>query len=148
MLSLLDPRIWIAFALACAISGGIGFYKGQNYGKSAIKAEWSASVAAANKEAAQISERRSSAVGKARDAAATRATGHRVDAARAGDALQRLRDTINARDLAEQSIASANQRADTYAELFLESAGALREMAETCDRIVNDRQMLLDAWPK
>ena len=148
MFSIFHPGLWLAFLLACAISGAAGFFKGNDYGKSAIKAEWSASVAQANIEARQMEQRRQSNVDQAARAAGARAAGIRADSARAGDALERLRGAVAAKHRADESAAAANHRADALGILLVESGEALREMALSCDRIVSDRQMLLDAWPR
>lgn len=148
MFHLLDPRLWLAFLLACAISGGIGFLKGNNHGKTLERAKTSEAVAAANNEARKMEERRQSAVDKAGASATARQTRIAADSAGAGGALQRLRDAISAQRSAEESVSAANKRAESYAKLLIESGTALTEMARSCDRILSDRQMLLDAWPR
>jgi hypothetical protein len=67
------------------------------------------------------------------------------------DALARLRDTIT--DTAPVCV-SSNPEAPTSAntdparELFAQCAGTLADMAREADGHLNDKLMLLDAWPQ
>ena len=146
MFLLLNWRLWLVAALIAVLS--FSHFAAYRKGKANVRAEWEVATAQANLESFKASERRQRNVDQAARAAGARAAGIRADSARAGDALERLRGAIAARDLAEQSIAAANHRADALGILLVESGEALREMALSCDRIVSDRQMLLDAWPK
>lgn len=146
MLALLNPRVWIALAILAALT--FTHFTAYRHGKSIVRAEWTAAVAEANREARRIEERRRDAVGTAQRAATKRATVNRADAARSAGAVLGLRDAIAARRVAEESAAACARRADTLSELFLESVQSYRDMAETADRLLNDRQLLLEAWPR
>jgi hypothetical protein len=146
MFALLNWRVLLLAALVCALS--FTHFSAYRAGKANVRAEWSASVAAANVEAFKKSERLQRNVDVAATAATARQTRIRADSARAGDAVIGLRNAIAAKRAADDSAAAANKRADTLGILLVESGEALREMALSCDRIVSDRQMLLDAWPK
>ena len=52
MLSLLDPRIWLAFALAVGLSFAVGHHKG--YAQS--EAEQAAAIVEANTQARQVEQ--------------------------------------------------------------------------------------------
>jgi hypothetical protein len=146
MLALLNPRLWIAAALIAALSFSHFFV--YRAGKANVRNEWQAATAAANLEARKIEQHRETVLGVAQKSAASRAVRNRADSARSGDALLGLRNAVAARRVAEESAAAAHQRADSLGELFLESVSAYRELAETCDRHVNDVRLLIEAWPK
>ena len=146
MFALLSPRLWIALALAAFLA--FTHFSAYRKGRADVRLQWDAATAAANLESFKVSERRQGNVDKAAAAGAARQAGIRADSARAGNAVVRLRNAIAAKRSAEESAAAATKRADTLGVLLGESGEALREMALSCDRIVSDRQMLLDAWPR
>lgn len=148
MLTLLDPRLWLAAIVALGLAFAGGFFKGASHGKQAILAEVNAEKAKAAADALRMEREMQSRVDKATAARATREVRVRADSAGAGWALDELRNAIAARDAAEESAAAATQRADTLGKLLAESGEALTAMAQRCDRHVNDVQTLLDAWPK
>jgi hypothetical protein len=86
------------------------------------------------------------AIAKAELRAAQNAAAAR-DARRTADSL---RDTLYSFRASLPSAAPATilARADTAAELFGQCAGALTDLAGQTDRHVNDKVMLLEAWPK
>lgn len=142
---LLSPRLWLAIILAAIL--GLSHFTAYRKGKNDVRMEWTASVAAANAEAQRLERARQRNVDDAARAAAARETGLRAAAARAGDAVGRLRDALTARRLADDSSGTAVVRAAALGKLLGESASAYRELAERCDRHVNDLRLLLEAWP-
>lgn len=50
MISILDPRAWIAAVVLCAAAVGIGYWRGNTNGKAKVQAQWDAAKA----EAAQV----------------------------------------------------------------------------------------------
>ena len=74
-----------------------------------------------------------------------------ADAADAGrDALARLRNTI--KDTAPLCVpsdpkAATSANTDPARELFAQCAGALADLAAEADGHINDKLMLLEAWP-
>lgn len=146
MFALLNWRVLLLAALVCLLS--FTHFSAYRAGKANVRAEWGASVAAANVEAFKKSERLQRNVDVAATAATARQVGIRIDSARAGDAVIGLRNAIAAKRAADDSAAAANKRADAYGELFIESVSAYRELAQACDRHVSDVRLLLEAWPK
>lgn len=143
---LLNPRVLLLMALLAvfAASNFTAYRKGKND----VRQEWQAATAAANDEARRLERARQSRADDAGRIAAVREAGLRADAAGAGDAVRRLRDAITARNLADESLGAATQRAATYGVLLGESAAAYRELAQTCDRHVNDLRLYIEAWPQ
>ena len=77
-----------------------------------------------------------------------------ADAATAKSALAGLRDALSkARGdyglrASKESIAPSLDPVDTVTELYLASVGRYTDLAEKCDRHVNDIKMMQEAWPK
>ncbi|ARQ46070.1 hypothetical protein [Oxalobacter formigenes] len=71
----------------------------------------------------------------------------RADADNARNAVDRLRKQL-ASYTANDTNAASIQRTGTVAELFADCAGKYRDMAETADRLDNDRRKLRDGWPQ
>ena len=42
MISILDPRAWIAAVVLCAAAVGIGYWRGNTNGKAMVQAQWDA----------------------------------------------------------------------------------------------------------
>ena len=146
MLWLLNPRVWLAAAIAAVLI--FTHYTSYKAGKNNVTLQWKAAVAQANTESRQLEQQRQRRADEASALSAKRSAVLSADAARAGDALSKLRSAVAARSVAEESLAAATLRADTNGKLLIESAEALRGLAATCDRHVNDVQKLLDSWPK
>jgi len=142
---LLNPRVLLALVLAGALA--FSHFVCYRQGKQHVRQEWQASVAAANEESRRLEQQRQRRADESERMAADRDKVLRADAARAGDAVGRLRDAIAARNRADESAAAAAERAATYGQLLGEGAAAYRELAATCDRHVNDVRLLLESWP-
>ncbi|MBA3773843.1 MAG: hypothetical protein H0X13_15535 [Ramlibacter sp.] len=146
MMALLNWRVWLALALAGALA--FSHFTAYRSGKSNVRNEWKAAVAAANTEARSLEQQRQRRADEAGRLAAAREAGLRADAARAGSAVGGLRGAIAARRLAEESRAAAIERADTAEKLLIESAAAHQELARAADGHASDVRTLIDAWPK
>jgi hypothetical protein len=146
VIALLNPRVWIGLVIAAALIFSHFFV--YRAGANNVRLEWKSATAAANAEASKMEALRRSRVDEGLRAAAPRQVRIRTESAGVGDAVVRLRDSIAARRLAEESAAAATQRANSLGVLLVESAGAYRELAETCDRHVSDLRLLLESWPR
>jgi hypothetical protein len=139
-------RIFLIVSLLAL--GPIGYMKGRMDGKRIVKMEWQAAVSQANVEARRFEQLRQSRVDEAARMASGRDRDIRADAARARLLLVGLRESlIFANRAREESAAAAAKRASALGELLAASAEAHRELAQRCDRHVNDLRMLLEAWP-
>lgn len=148
MFSLLDPRLWLAFGLALALSFGAGFWKGNTHGKASVRSEWLAATAAANEEARRLEQARQRRADEAAQLASGRAKRLAADARSARSELDRLRSAVSAtKPASEESCTAASQRADTLGKLLLQSGELLTEIAGSADRHASDVKLLLDAWP-
>jgi hypothetical protein len=146
VIGFLSARMWIGMALVAALA--FSHFTAYRKGKHDVRVEWLAATAAANAESRRLEQQRQRRADDAGRLAEVRERSLRADAVRAGDAVDRLRDAIAARNLASESAAATAQRAATLGQLLGEGAAAYRELAATCDRHVNDLRAVLDAWPK
>lgn len=107
-------------------------------------------VAQANTEAANKSAALQSQVVKAQNEAKKRETELRAAAAGALSESDGLRDDLNAlRDqLATASSDSRAERAAALATVLSQCAARHQDLAQRCDRHVNDIRALTEGWPK
>lgn len=147
MLYLLNPRVIAVLVILAALAAShiFAYRKGSLH----VRNEWAVATANANSEARRLEQARQRRADEAGVLAQARQARNLADAVRAADSSSGLRDELNAARLrSAQSLAAANQRADTLGELFLEGVEAYRELAKTCDRHLSDVRLLLDGWPK
>lgn len=87
---------------------------------------------------------------EARNAATIRERTMRADAARARHSADRLRDELATirRDLPGLAADAVRVRADTLATILGHCTTEYRNVAESADRLANDRQLLIEAWPR
>jgi hypothetical protein len=141
--------IWagVALAFVLALTGfGTVLYRA---GVKHERLEWTARTAAANQEAVRLERARQRNVDDAAKLAAARESGLRVASRRAAGELAGLRADLDAAGrVASQSIAAADERANAYGKLLVQSGELLTEHAANCDRHVNDKRLLLDSWPR
>lgn len=146
MLFLLNPRVWAAAIVAAFLL--FSHYSVFRYGKGVVRNEWTAEKLVIATETRRLEQARTSAVINA-TAAQTQRERAIVDQSRSASAeLQRLRDALASRDNGASTCPAADDRAATYAELLVRSATILERIAESCDRHVNDKRTLLEAWPR
>ena len=98
-------------------------------------------------EARQAETKLNQTIQEANNHAIEREKTIRADADNARGAVNRLRQQLAS--YTAQGAGAANiQRTGTVAELFADCAGKYRDMAETADRLDNDRRKLRDGWPE
>ncbi len=87
---------------------------------------------------------------EAQHAAAARERAIRTDADRARNSSDRLRDQLATikRNLPSLAADACRVKADALADVFGESVTEYRALAEEADRLANDRQLLIESWPK
>ncbi|MEE1653728.1 hypothetical protein [Brachymonas sp. J145] len=51
MISVLDPRVWLAALLALAIAAGLGYWRGDTHGADRVQTQWDMAKAAAERAA-------------------------------------------------------------------------------------------------
>jgi Tfp pilus assembly protein PilE len=146
VLGLLNPRILIGIALLAGLA--FTHFTAYRHGKGVVRHEWEQAKAAALEESVRLERARQSRVDEAARSSAARSVRIAADDSRVVDAVRGLRSAVSARKLAEESAAAAAQRADTLGELLVQGAEAHRELAQRCDRHVNDVKTLLEAWPQ
>lgn len=115
----------------------------------AIQAQHAQTLADAKDAAVKLERGYQQQLTKARNDATKRETKLRRDADAARAAADGLRDGVaqfRARIPAASQPACA-VAADTAAQLLGECASRYRDVAEQADRLVSDRQTLMDAWP-
>lgn len=144
---LLNPRFLIGIALVAGLA--FSHFTAYRKGAAHVRLEWSASIAAANAEARRLENARQSAADTAARLAAERARRIAADSARANASVRGLRDALNHANRArEESASAAAKRAAALGELLAQGAEAHRELAERCDRHVNDLRQFIESWPK
>jgi hypothetical protein len=149
MLSLLDPRIWLALAIAIALSFGAGFWKGNAHGESTVRAEWQSATAAANQEARRLEQARQRRADEAAKLAAAREAGIRNSAASARRESAGLRDDLSAaRDYATKSRDAAERTATLATDLLGRCEARYLGVAEDAQRADSYARELIDAWPQ
>ena len=155
MTALLSPRTWLALAIL-AMFAAINFAS-YRAGKAAIRAEWNveklATAAAVLKaaEAARAREQQLQAtVTKAQNDAKQRETKLQAVADTAGRSAASLRDQLASINRSLPGLATdAVGRYATAANTALsECSERYTALASTADRLANDKQALIEAWPK
>lgn len=115
-----------------------------------LKAEYINQSLAAS-ESARIREKQlQTKVEEARNAAAIREKTLLADAGRARLAADRLRDEIDAARVILPGLtrAAVERYADAASVVFDKCVREYQGLAEQADRLVNDRQTLIDPWPR
>ncbi|KIF80767.1 DUF2514 family protein [Noviherbaspirillum autotrophicum] len=143
----------LAQLVGAGFAFGVGWYvNGWRLGQQIAKIERDQVEAAATaSETARLKERAwNKQLEDARNEATKREATIRADAAAAHNAADGLRGDIAdlRRQLPELAADACRQRADTLADVLSQCTARYSGMAETADRLVNDRQTLIDAWPK
>lgn len=123
---------------------------GSNAGDAAVRNEWREAQEKFLVES-QAKERQLNAqLNEARNAAVKREVTLRRDAAGARQSADGLRDELAhiRQRLPGLSADASRERADALADVLGSCQAEYRSLAETADRIANDRQTLVDAWPQ
>lgn len=123
---------------------------GGDHRENALRAQYADAAAAAELIARAKEQAMHYQLQEAQDAAKVRERNLLSAAAGARGQLDRLRDTLATRrqqlpDLPETTL---RHHADTASVLLRDCAERYTALAETTDRIDNDRQTLMEAWPR
>ena len=149
MISVLDPRAWIAAVVLCAAAVGLGYWRGNVNGKATVQAKWDAAVIAwdaANKKQEQEYANRIEQAIAERDARLKTVQADATAARAAADGL-RSQLTEARRSLAAHSPATVLDYATTAAELLGECSAEYQRVAEQADGHAADAAALIRAWP-
>lgn len=148
LLSLLDPRLWLATALALALSFGAGYFKGFRHADKQVRLEWTAAVASANAEARQLEQARQRRADEAAKLGAAREAGIRADAARARGSVDGLRGDLAALRARAQSLTAALDALSAVGDVLQSCGAEYQRVAEQADRAFSEVRTLREAWPK
>lgn len=147
MVALLNPRVWIALAIAAALA--FSHFTIYRKGQANVRNEWAVSVANANAEAMRLERARQRRADESAGLAAAREAGIRVAAARAADSVRGLRGDIESLQRASsESLSAANNAARVLGDVLQSCTEAYRSVAEDADRATSEALMLRQAWPK
>jgi hypothetical protein len=156
MAILLNPRVWIALALAAVLAFSHTFV--YRAGRAAVRADWNAQkvidakAAEAASEANRLKEQTLQAnLTKAQDDASKREKTLRAAAAGARTERDRLRDAIAAATgglLPSDTASTVLARAATLGGLLDQCTARYTEVAEHASGHASDAVMLRDGWPK
>ncbi|MFV0601763.1 MAG: hypothetical protein ACK5NE_08090 [Brachymonas sp.] len=149
MISILDPRAWIAAIALCAASVGLGYWRGNVAGKGAVQARWDAAVIAwddANKKQEQVYAQ---AIEKAIAERDAKLKAIQSDAVAARAAAGSMRDQLTEarRGLAAHSPATVLDYATAATDVLQECTGRYSAVAEKADGHAADAEALIRAWP-
>jgi hypothetical protein len=147
--SLLDPRLWLAFLLALALTNAGSYLRGRSDGKRLQQQEYASAIAKANAMVAAESQRRQAAVDKALADAASRESRIRADALGARRQLDGMRGTLDAVERASKASSDAAAKSvAALSDVFEQCSRRYQELAEVADRHANDSLTLQRSWPK
>jgi hypothetical protein len=155
MIALLNPRVWIALALAAFLT--FTHFAAYRSGKATVRAEWDAEKVLqlknleAAKDAARAREQAlQTQATEAINAASERAKKSQVAAAAVRSVNDSLRDDISAArgDLSRASDAAVRKYAATASAVFGECAAAVERLAGAAEGHATDSLMYQAAWPK
>lgn len=149
MMTLLDPRFWLAALLACAATFAAGWFEGNAHGAKGVRDEWNATRLEADREAYVLEQRRLSRVAESVEQANAREARIRGDVALARRESDGLRGDLDAVRLhAAQSSDAASVAVATLGNLFESCVREYQGLAEVADGHASDSLMLQSAWPK
>ena len=149
MISILDPRAWIAAVALCVASVGIGYWRGNVAGRASVQAKWDAAALKWNEETRKQEQDYADRIAQAvaeRDAKLK--TVHAdVSAARAAASSLRDQLTETRRGLAAYSPATVFDYATTASELLGECTAEYQSLGEKADGHAADAAAMMRAWP-
>jgi hypothetical protein len=150
----MTPHLKLAAALALmlALIGACwtAYESGANNRENALKAQHAQAAAAAELAARVKEQDLHYQLREAQDAAKKRERKLLADAAGARGELDRLRDDLATirHQLPGLTEAAVRGYADTASVVLRECASRYAELAATADALDNDRQTLIEAWPR
>ncbi len=115
-----------------------------------VRAEYIAAALAASESARSREKQLQTKVQEAKNAAITREKTLLADADRSRLAADRLRDDLATARVILPSLtrAAVDRYADTASVVFDQCVNEYRSLAAQADTLANDRQTLIDAWPR
>ena len=153
MMTLLDPRVWIAALLVALAGFGLGYVKGNTNGKAKVQAQWDKDIA--QRESAQRAEKdrlerhyedQIQQAIAARDAQIKRVQAD-ADGARAAAGSLRQQLAASRGRIAQVAPAAVVDYTDAVADVLGECAARYTEVARAADGHAADADALMRAWP-
>jgi hypothetical protein len=147
MLYLLNPRLWIALAIAGALTfSHIWVYR---HGKAIQRTESVAEALQALADARAVEQKRQAVADAANRAAATRESRIRTALRDARTERDGMRGDLNAaNDYAKESRAAAERAASLSTDLLGRCTARYLDVAESAARADSEARQLRQAWPK
>lgn len=149
-LSVLFPaRLWAYLAIAGAIfaAGGISAWKVQAWRIDNIKAEHAKELADAKERVNAAEKANQLKQIEAQNARTKRQIAVKANTDIASSTLYGLRDTTNA-FAAKDTGTACHARTEAITAVFNECTSSLVDLAKKADGLENDRQLLIESWPK
>ena len=149
MISILDPRAWIAAVALCVASVGIGYWRGNVAGRASVQAKWDAADLMWQAENRKQEQVYAQAIEKAIAERDAKLKTIQSDAAAARAAAGSMRDQLTEarRSLAAHSPATVLDYATTATDVLQECTGRYSEVAAHADGHAADAAALMRAWP-
>lgn len=149
MISILDPRVWIAAVVLCAASLGIGHWRGNVAGRAAVQAQWDAAALVWQEQNRKQEQEYANKIDQAIVERDAKLKAIQSDAAAARAAAGSLRDQLTEarRSLAAHSPAAVLDYANATTELLGECTAEYQQVAEKADGHAADAAALIRAWP-
>ena len=149
LLALFPGRLWIYAAATAFIFalGGASAWKVQAWRITNINAKHTQAIAEATAKVAAAESAYQSKLIEAQNEKAKRQIVIQAAATGANSALYSLRGTAS-KYIAKDSTSACNVRTEAVTAVFDNCAEALVGLAATADRLENDRQLLLESWPR
>ena len=147
MTLLLNWRVWVVLALTAFLT--FTHLTAYRKGKANDRAEWVASMAAANEDARKLEQRRQDMATEAAKVAAVREAGIRTAAVRARAESDGLRgDLLAANEYAKESRAAAERVAAVSTDLLGRCTARYLGVAEAAQRSDSEARELRQGWPR
>ena len=149
MISILDPRAWIAAVALCAAALGIGYWRGNVAGRASVQAKWDAAALMWQAENRKQEQVYAQAIEKAIAERDAKLKTIQSDAAAARAAVGSMRDQLTEarRSLAAHSPTTVIDYATTASELLGECTAEYQSLGEKADGHAADAATLMRAWP-
>lgn len=149
MISILDPRAWIAAVALCAACVGIGYWRGNVSGRASVQAAWDAAALMWQAENRKQEQDYAQAIEKAVAERDAKLKTVQADATAARAAAGSMRDQLTEarRGLAAHSSAAVLDYATTASELLGECTAEYQSLGEKADGHAADSTALMRAWP-
>jgi hypothetical protein len=149
MISILDPRAWIAAVALCVASVGIGYWRGNVAGRATVQAKWDAAALKWNEETRKQEQGYANKIDQAIAERDAKLKTIQSDAAAARAAAGSMRDQLTEarRGLAAHSPAAVLDYANAATELLGECTAEYQSLGEKADGHAADAAALIRAWP-